>query len=243
MKHPRSQRTTSRGPKLASDRGSHLIDRVVARFRLRARMRTRWLRQLWERMDPVDAALLGADAPDAEAAWHASDPDSQAIAAELRVIEDSLKTSSRLKLLEEIFSLEAAESDLLQACVAVAVEPSLARVCAYLQDDTARTWPTEALVARLYGHPGPCIASPESSLRRWELVRVETIAPADPESLVCDPLIRDWLLGDNRLDEALVGVASLRRPLAPLPSWPVADCVRRVSRSIQDGERVRVCIA
>ena len=206
-------------------------------------MRMRWLRQLWERMDPIDAALLGADAFDAEAAWHASDPDSQAIAAELRVIEDSLKTSSRLKLLEEIFSLQAAESDLLQACVAVAVEPSLARVCAHLQDDTARTWPTEALVARLYGHPGPRIASPESSLRRWELVRGETIAPADPEALVCDPMIRDWLLGDNRLDEALVGVASLRRPQAPLPGWPVDDCVRRVSRSLQDGERVRVCIA
>jgi AAA+ superfamily predicted ATPase len=218
------------------------MERVVSRFRLRARLRTRWLRQLWQGMDPVDVALTAADAPALEAAFHAEDPESRAIADELRSVESALLAPSRLTLLAEIFSLDPVESHLLEACFAVAVDPSLARVCAYLHDDPAHAWPTEAMVARLYGHPGARPLSPESMLRRWELVRAESTGPAAPDSLSCDPLLRDWLLGDNRLDEALVGVASLRQPMRPLPSWPLDACLGRVTRAFQDGERVRVCI-
>jgi len=229
-------------PQSSGDGESRLSDRVVARFRLRARLRLRWLLHLWGQMDALEVALLGTDSAAAEAAWHVTESESQRLLTELKAVENALESSSRLKLLEQIFSLDPAESDLLQACFAVAVEPSLLRVCAQLQDDTARTWLTEGLIARLYG-PRARGISPESPLRRWELVRSETVLAADSDALLCDPLVRDWLLGDNRLDEALVGVASLRRPHAPLPSWPVAACVAQVSRVLQDGERVRVCIA
>ena len=213
---------------------------MIARFRLRARLRLRWLRALWERMDATDAALAGADSVAAEAAWHAAEPASQELLAELVKVEEQLTATSRLTLLEQIFSLDDAASDVLQACVAVAIEPALARVCAHLQDEPARTWPTEPLIARLYGHGSRRALSPESALARWELVRRDAAGTAEPEALVCDPLIRDWLLGDNRLDESLVGVVELRRAPPPLATWPVDDTTGRITRAIEDGARARV---
>jgi AAA+ superfamily predicted ATPase len=227
---------------------------AVARLRLRARLRGAWLRHLWKdgagggrhvvTHGEVDAILADADSVEAEAAWHATDEGSRALAVELHEVEARLAAAGgRLRTLEQIFALEPAESDLVQACVAIAVDASLARVCAYLHDDAARAWPTEALIARLYGHERRRWLSPESALCRWDVIRVETIAPGEPEALVCDPLVRDWLLGDNRLDEALVGSAALRPPAPPLAAWPVDDVVARVSRALVHGEPVRVQIA
>jgi hypothetical protein len=47
-----------------------------------------------------------------------------------------------------------AEIDLLHACLAAAIDPSLLRVFAYVQDHAGRAQVTDPLVARLFGHDG-----------------------------------------------------------------------------------------
>ncbi|WP_437779034.1 AAA family ATPase [Sorangium sp. So ce1097] len=229
---------------------------ALARVRLLARRRATWLRSLWdrERRGPArdgaplvthaeaDAWLEGWDDELEERRWAEADEAMRAARDGLVQIEQALAApGSRLARLEQVFGLTQRELDYVQACLAVTLDPSLARVFAYLHDNAARAYPTEILCARLFGHGVSRVLTPESPLSRWALVHEEHVAAGDPPVLALDPLVRDWLVGDDRLDGALLGVARLHAPLPPLPRWPVeeqAEAIRRMV-SMRDG-RVRL---
>lgn len=230
-------------------------DLILARFRLLARRRSLWLQQLWsEEGGPggretvtyaeLTAILADRDSPEAETAWLETIPELHALEHELSRIETALAEfpRSRLNRLALTFGLSAADLDLFQACAAVALDPSLARVCAYLHDHAERTGVTEELAARLYGH-GRCGVWPaESALFRWELVVPREISPAGPRLLVCDSQLRDWLIGKAVLSEVLSGVARLQAPQSPLASWPVDDTAAWVARTLEGPPAGRVRI-
>ncbi len=207
------------------------IELVLVRFRLLARRRAAWLQSLWSeegdpgRREPVTHAEAAAiledrDSPGAELEWAGG----AAWREPINRIERSLAGDSagRLAQLSQIFGLGAEERDLLEACLATSVDPSLSRLCAYLQDHTGRAYMTEELAARLYRHGrrGPWNA--ESALYRWQLIEFRDAGVAEPRALECDPFIRDWLLGRDTLDSPLIGAAALHPAPQPLPSWPVA---------------------
>ena len=85
--------------------------------------------------------------------------------------------SSRLAEVKGVFRISKEETDLLEACLAVALDPSLARVCAYLQDHTGRAYVTEDLAARLFGYGRSSVWSAESPLFRWELIFARDMGP------------------------------------------------------------------
>lgn len=228
-------------------------DLLLARFRLRARRRSLWLQHLWsDDGEPggastvthaeLAAILADRDSPDAEAAWFADTPEIAALNQQLAQVESALADfpAGRLPRLARIFGLSAVDLDLFQACVAVALDPTLARLCAYLHDHAARTGMTEELAARLYGH-GRCGVWPaESPLFRWELVVPRETSPAEPALLACDPQMRDWLLGKPVLSEHLTGTARLCPPRAPLPGWPVDETAAWLTRTLEGPPSGRV---
>lgn len=229
----------------ASERTSlqpRITDLVLARVRLRARRRVAWLRAMWRGLGElpsgsavhaeVDACLADRDAPDAEAAWLAAEPSIAACNEALRDVESSLSVErfSRLAQLRALFGLEPAEVDVVHACLALALDPSLARVYAYLNDHGARAYATESLVARLFGHGRTLQWSAESPLRRWEIVAERDVAPGEPALLECDAAIRAWLIGTDGLDPLLVGAATLQRVYEPLPAWPVSQTAALLKR-------------
>jgi adenylate kinase family enzyme len=233
---------------------------VVQRVRLRAKRRAAWLRTLWAReRSPggpavvshaeVDAWLEGWDSVDAERRFIASGAsgeagdDARVLDGALAAVESALGTAegSRLGKLEQVFGLDARESDLVQACLATVLDPSLGRVFAYLHDNAARAYPTEPLVARLFGHGVRRVLVPGSPLVRWGIVREDLVAAGEPAALALDPAIRDWLVGDHCLDAALVDVARLHTALPPLPRWPVAATAEVIQRILGTG-RVRVSL-
>jgi len=233
------------------------LQTVLARVRLRARRRVAWLRKLWHEDGEsggrlavthaeVDAALDDRDAPALEAAWFTAEPALDALNNDLAAIEAALAadTESRLADLHQIFGLGSQDSDLFQACLALAVDPSLARVYAYLQDHAGRGYVTEDLVARLFGHGRCSLWDPASPLRRWQLVAEREAAPGEPLLLACDPMVRDWLLRAEMLDEHLVGVAYTHPPLTSLEGWPVAETARFLAKATgaAQAHRVRVCV-
>jgi adenylate kinase family enzyme len=231
------------------------LELVLLRFRLRARRRTAWLRHL--RAEEVelagssaavhgemDAILADRDSPQAEADWLEAEPWSADWSAELRAVEEAraVDTTSRLARLRQIFGLSREESDLLEACLAVALDPSLARLCAYLQDHTGRAYMTDILAARFYGHL-PCgVFSGESALSRWEMILARDVGAGEPSALTCDPQLRDWLAGIDLLPEALVGIAQLIEPQPPPASWPVQETVELIHRHINGEAAGRTCI-
>jgi AAA+ superfamily predicted ATPase len=225
------------------------LERVLIRFRLQAKRRVAWLRKLWgEEGEPggnfavthaeIDTHLEGRDAPEAEAAWIASDESALKWSDELARIEAEMAgdNDSRLARLRQTFSLDDLEFDLFQGCLAVALDPSLARVCAYLQDHAGRAYMTEHLAVRLYGHFGRALWRAQSSLKRWELVTETEAGPGEPHALVCEPQIRDWLLGDNRLDPYLSEISEIVQPMPPLKDWPVDEAARFLEGVLNAGE-------
>ena len=211
-------------------------DLLLARFRLRAHRRALWLQQIWmESGKPggceiithgeMEGLLDDLDSPAAEEEWQRRDPRALAVDGQLTRIEAALAglEDSRLRQLVRIFGLGDAELDLLQACAAVALDPALGRVCAYLHDHAQRTAMTGELAARLYGH-GRCGAWPaESAVFRWDLVLTTPSTVGEPRAFACDVQLRDWLLGRAVLSEPLVGVARLHPARSPLADWPIEE--------------------
>ena len=190
---------------------------MLARFRLRARIRAAWLQTLWSqqsspngesRIDNHELALLLADSdsPEAEREWTISHEVVRRWLGELKALEDELRRrdgeGGRFARLAWMFGLDSGERDLLEASFAVGSDPGLARVCAYLHDHMARAYLSEDLVARLYGHGrvGKWIA--ESSVFRWEFVTLHNGIIGEPAAVSCDPQIRDWLMGRYTLDRS-----------------------------------------
>jgi hypothetical protein len=223
------------------------LELVLTRIRIRAKRRVAWLRKLWSNEvisggkqavthEEIDTYLDNLDSPEAEAAWYDSNKSVSQWNHELAKLELEMASDngSRLAQLYHTFSLSVEEFDLFQTCLAVLLDPSLARVYAYLHDHAGRSYPTEQLAARLFGHGRRSLWSPESPLHRWELVREKEVGPGEPPQLICDNLIRNWLQGYNHLDELLVGISKTYEPLSPLSNWPVDKTVALIKRMLND---------
>ena len=222
---------------------------VMRRIRLLSTRRISWLRKIWtelvaanvtafDKHMEVDGYLHEKDVPVWEAAWMREDPEMQRLTYEVEETEYLLwsDSTSRLSKLTSIFGLSKMETDMLQACLALYLDPNLARVYAYMQDNTARGYVTEALVARLFGH-GHCLLLPtHSPLKIWGLIKDIPAAAGEPNRLECDGFIKNWLLGQDSIDEVLYPVANAPAYHEPLPSWPVKAPVDLIKRHLQEGD-------
>ena len=220
---------------------------MLERVRLRGMRRAAWLDQLVHgeaaqngNLNPLrasaDAIFFDQDAPAAELAWqrdHTVEVNRRLVEVEAAL---AAATATRLLELPRIFGLTALDVDILHCALAIAIDPSLRRMYAYLQEG-ARPYACEELVARLFGHGRCLVWSTESPLRIWRLVHERELAADEPPAIVCDRQVRDWLLGQNDLHERLVGVAQMVAPETPLASWPVADTVSFFLRCV-DGEQI-----
>jgi hypothetical protein len=222
-------------------RADATLDLILARVRLYARRRNVWLGRLSAEFGPLgnwkefEALLDDLDNPADEAAWLANDEQAAVWDQELRQIESVLeRPDSQFSMLQRLFGLNAVESDLLQTCLGLSVDPSLGEVFAELQPGERRSYVTEYLVARLLGHGRTLPLSSMSPLRRWELVLEQQVAPGEPTLLSCDRTIREWLAGRPVIDPLLVEVASIRQPLPPLSGWPVDELASAVERVLSN---------
>lgn len=218
-----------------------VVELVLARVRLRAALRAQWLRSLWpDEQGPasgwsithveVDIYLENRDDPHAEAAWIEEEADADHLRA-LAGIEADIEgdTTSRLAHLCHVLSLGAAERDLVQACLAAAVDSSLLRVYAYLQDNAGRLFVTDALVARLFQHRRVLLIDADSPLIRWAIIVTTESGTAEAPARTLDPAVRDWLLGSDALDPDLMGIARVQPVLPAIGDWPVDETVSALS--------------
>jgi len=225
------------------------LDLALRRVRAYARRRVAWLRHVWdeEQAAPVlglvthveiDSVLLDRDAPAREAAWRDADPEARRLEAEIAVLDDAREAdaTSRLARLRSTFQLDQREADLLDLLLTVELEPAMARVCAYLQDDATLRYPSASLAWRLFGH-GRTLRGPGEALLRWGLVTEHPQRAGEPPALTLDPEIVSWLAG---VEDAAEGGED---PPAPLPSWPVAETVEWVRAATSRGAPVRVAVA
>lgn len=230
-----------------------VLDFVARRVRLRAHRRIAWLAHLWGHPvadtsssfeATVRACLDDRDTPDAESAWFDSAEEVQPLNDRLLEVEQALdgKAGAGLRQLEEMFRLSWPEMDLLQTCMAPAVDPALGAVYGYLQFHAGRSYATEALAARLFGYGRSSLWSPGCPLAAWRLVIAGESAQGEPAPLAVDRVVIDWLQGELRMDEALMGVIRAIPPRAALENWPVDEAARLAQRGIDQGSLVRLLL-
>ncbi|MEO6037305.1 MAG: ATP-binding protein, partial [Saprospiraceae bacterium] len=230
---------------------------VLKRIQLLSRRRIAWLRKAWasvaENSDgefnahtEVDGYLYDRDIPMQEKAWYQADTTMQEITAVLNETEQALSANntSRLNILTRTFGLNQLETDILHACLAISIDPNLGRVYAYLQDNAAKGYVTESLIARLFGY-GNCIILPAMSpLKIWGLIRETVSQQGEPARMECDPFIKNWMLGMDGMDEALIGFTNVQPVNKPLSKWPVQNLVGEIKRMLnnQPENRLRIFI-
>ncbi len=228
-----------------------VLELVLMRVRVRAQRRAAWLAQLWGQIDAIDsleghlqACLDDRDSPGAEARWYQSAEAVQPLNERLRQIEGALAgdAGESLRRLGTMFQLGEMELDLLQACLAIAIDPTLGTVYGYLQQHANRPYVTEALAARLFGCGYRSLWSPSSPLAVWGLVKAGEAAIGEPLPLEVDPVAIDWLRGELRVDAELVGRVRTVPPHPPLDSWPVEETARAIERGLQDRSAMRVVV-
>ena len=232
-------------------------DLVWAWFRHLARRRGAWLQHLWlsdgaleGRATVTHAELAGIladdDSPEAEFQWASERQPVRGWLDETNSIKRALESSdSRFQRLGRVFGLSEEELDLMRLAAAVAFDPQLGRVCAYLQDHSGRTYLTEELATRLLGHGRSTQWTPEMNVFRWNLIERREVGVGEPTALFCDSQIRDWLLGKSTLDELLVGSAMLLESNGNvLPEWPVHEIASWIGKLLSESStpRLRVVV-
>lgn len=220
---------------------------VLRRIRLLARRRIAWLRKTWAEVSEhsngtfdahteVDGYLFDRDLPHQEASWYEQDSAMQDITFKLNETERSLfnNTSSRLHALSHIFGLTRLDTDIIHACLAVSIEPNLGRVFAYLQDNAARSYVTESLVARLFGYGSCIVLPPTSPLKIWGLIKEILPSQGEQARLEIDSFIKNWILGLDGPDEALIPFTNILPVKEPLSIWPVQSLIVEIKRLLKD---------
>jgi AAA+ superfamily predicted ATPase len=230
------------------------IELILAYVRARLALRVAWLRHLWEDEGPpagpfgithaqADAALADADQPEAEDRWLATTPSCAPLLLAVADADLRVDEAYRLSAMATVFGLDPVEVALLQLCVAVAVDPAVARLVAYLHDDVSRPQLRSTLAARLLGTGRSLRLPSDAPVFRWGLVH-HTAAPAEPELVWCDRFVRQWLEGDGALDDHLVGLVTIHPPLPPLECWPTTDIASELGSWLDgdDARPARLCI-
>jgi MoxR-like ATPase len=240
------------GVQAPPEQAGELLALIVDRVRLRARRRLAWLRHL-EGNGGRDgsivagwaAALDGNDRPEAEVRWFEQAPELRQLNEDITAIEAELAgpAARELQRLELLFRLNREESDLLQACVALHVDPSLGALYGALQHDGNRRWVTDALAARLFGSGRRAVWNASSPLATWGWVKAVPAPPGEPAVLDSDPIARDWLQGGTTIDAELLDAVAWLEPHEPLDSWPVAELEARLRQAITGRTGVRLVLS
>ena len=200
----------------------HAIGEVV---RLRAKLQALWARSLWEELpeqthpaaisgEEVDGILAGRQTgPYDKLAFFDGNEEADGLIRQLVAAERVLSMNPRWGKLVKVFDLGRRAQNMLLCAVAVAVQPFLGRVYAYLHDQPELVHPTPWLAASLFDDEALAQVTSDSALVRWGLLRPALEAVSMPDSLrswAADPAIVDFL-GDQRAGD-LGGNAILAQP-------------------------------
>ena len=117
-----------------------------------------------------------------------------------------------LILLSQKLGLSDFEQEILLLCVAMELDPGMARLCAKAQDNDHQPYPTFALALSLFDEPAWDALSWERPLRYWRLIEIHQsgVQPLTSSGLRVDERILNYIKGLNSLDDRL---ASLVMPL------------------------------
>ncbi|MEZ4269590.1 MAG: ATP-binding protein [Myxococcota bacterium] len=174
----------------------------------------------------TDSGLARPGTPEAEAAERVREA---LRAREAIEAADPAFEQLPLQQIRRAFSLDDDEYFLLLLSLGPEFDPTLPRLCAFLQNHFERQYPTLALVADCLSSPDQAadlrhLLDPAGTLRASGLLRIDEGRPTTPlmsQAILAEPRIVRFVEGQTALDPALTPCCTLERTEALAP--PILD--------------------
>jgi len=113
---------------------------------------------------------------------------------------------SRLNILTQKFNLSRFERDILLLCVGIEIDPDFSELCAKINGNPNKNYPTLSLALSLFPNPSWQVISPSFPLQKWELIEFSSHLTITQAPIKIDKRILCYLLGENAFDEKLNGL-------------------------------------
>jgi hypothetical protein len=124
-----------------------------------------------------------------------------------------------LETLCSIFGLSSFERDLLLLCAGVELDSTVGSLCAAVQGDPRRDYPTFSLALAALPDTHWSALNPSSPLRRWHLIEIGNGGKLTQSPLRIDERVLHYLTGVQYLDERLAGIVEpVHVPVSFAPS-------------------------
>ncbi|MEH1800130.1 MAG: ATP-binding protein [Nostoc sp.] len=126
---------------------------------------------------------------------------------EMAIVE-GMNPSTALVLLSQKLDLSDFEQQVLLLCIAMELDPGIARLCAKASDNSHQPYPTFALALSLFDEPTWDALCWERPLRYWRLIEIHQsgVQPLTTSGLRVDERILNYVKGLNSLDDRLVSL-------------------------------------
>jgi DNA polymerase III delta prime subunit len=110
-----------------------------------------------------------------------------------------------LTVLAEVLNLSDFERDVVLLCVGIELSSEVGRLCARLNGDPLKTYPTFSIALAALRKPGWEALSPEGMLRHWQLIEINQpgAQPLTTSALRADERIVNYVVGLDYLDDRL----------------------------------------
>jgi hypothetical protein len=137
-----------------------------------------------------------------------------------------------LLILSQRFGLSRFEREVLLLCAAMELDTRIPGLCARVQDDPNRPYPTFALALALFDGAAWDALSPERPLRHWRLIEINQpgAQPLTTSALRADERIVNFIKGLNYLDDRLAPLlvpfeAAGHRITLPPSQWKAVETI------------------
>ncbi|MBD2773379.1 ATP-binding protein [Iningainema tapete] len=126
-------------------------------------------------------------------------------AAATMAVAEATNPPPAMVILGQRLGLSHFEQQVLLLCTAIELDIRIASLCARVQEDLHRPYPTFALALTLFEEASWDVLSPERPLRYWRLIEINQPAaqPLTTSALRADERIVNFLKGLNYLDDRL----------------------------------------
>ena len=121
------------------------------------------------------------------------------------VADDSQSPPPALVSLCTAFNLSPFERDILLLCAGAELDSRFGTLCAQIQNDPAKTFPTFSLALTALANPHWSAFAPASPLRYWRLVELGPGNIGTQSQLRIDERVLHFLTGTSHMDERIIG--------------------------------------
>jgi len=142
--------------------------------------------------------------------------------AELHELAAGMASAPAIESLCTLFGLSPFERDVLLLCAGIELDSRISALCASVQGEPARNYPTFSLALSLFPDAHWSALTPAAPLRWWRMLELGSVTTLTQSPVRIDERILHYLAGASHIDDRLMGyVEPVDAPEQLVPSHKV----------------------